>query len=289
MYRFFLILWLENENRIRRNCHEKQNWICSTFETEYKDMEAPEKKEPICTVPKKSLVDVHFPQNSRTLTYFNDQFDLQIGDIVFVDGALEGISGQVKALQYNFKIKPDAYKKVISVADTDIHGELYLAGSHLVTFDPQVLPYEKAATWFMPPQEEYLISTDDQTFYMDDFESMPFTGKIMDRGHAYYMENKVVYLSVAEHMGKAIVVGSHPYEVEFEYEEGTIQKLTCTCPYCCNCKHQFAAVLQLRETMDLILKNYEKLYESTNCFAAVARDALNAFVLCHRETGKITI
>lgn len=38
----------------------------------------------------KSLVQVHFPSRNMTLSYYNDMFDLHRGDIVYVDGKLEG-------------------------------------------------------------------------------------------------------------------------------------------------------------------------------------------------------
>ena len=41
------------------------------------------------TIPKKSLVKVRFPEKGMALTYYNDQFDLKIGDRVYVDGKLE--------------------------------------------------------------------------------------------------------------------------------------------------------------------------------------------------------
>ena len=36
------------------------------------------------TTPCKCLVQVYFPHSNQTLTYFNDQFNLKDGDIVFV-------------------------------------------------------------------------------------------------------------------------------------------------------------------------------------------------------------
>ena len=41
--------------------------------------------------PRKSVVKVHFAKRNMTLAYYNDKFDLHFGDIVFVDGKLEGI------------------------------------------------------------------------------------------------------------------------------------------------------------------------------------------------------
>ena len=76
-----------------------------------------------------------------TLSYYNDLFDLKVGDIVFVEGKLEGLCGRVVDVTYNFKIKLSDYKRVISVADTEVRGEFFFAGSHFITFDPTVLPY----------------------------------------------------------------------------------------------------------------------------------------------------
>ena len=91
--------------------------------------------------PTRSLVQVRFPARGMTLSYYNDQFDLHCGDLVFVDGKLEGFRGHVVDVCYTFKIKLSDYKRVISVADTKVHGEFHFAGSHFVTFDRSALPY----------------------------------------------------------------------------------------------------------------------------------------------------
>ena len=122
------------------------------------------------TVPVKSLVQVYFPERNQTLTYFNDRFDLKKDDLVFVEGKLEGLRGIVKSISKSFKIKVSDYKKVISVADTDVSGQLHMAGSHFVTFEPSVLPYEKVRAWYLPPvneEEEYETGNDDQAFSLD--------------------------------------------------------------------------------------------------------------------------
>ena len=75
--------------------------------------------------PKPSLVDIRFPDIYKSYTYYNDRFDLHEGDTVFVDGKLEGVAGRVVAVSYNFKIKLSDYKRVITVADTDVKGQLY--------------------------------------------------------------------------------------------------------------------------------------------------------------------
>ena len=82
-------------------------------------------------LPRRSVVRVHFPQRNMTLAYYNDRFDLHRGDLVYVDGKLEGMRGRVVDVNYNFRIDLADYKRVIAVADTSVSGRFVLAGSHL--------------------------------------------------------------------------------------------------------------------------------------------------------------
>ena len=43
---------------------------------------------PETVTPVRSLVRIYFPDRNQTLTYYNDQFDLHKGDLVYVDGKL---------------------------------------------------------------------------------------------------------------------------------------------------------------------------------------------------------
>lgn len=109
------------------------------------------------------------------LSYYNDAFDLKCGDIVFVEGKLEGLRGRVVDVAYNFKIKLSDYKRVISVADTNVQGEFFFAGSHFVTFDRSTLPYEKVITWFKSPATEdeiFVSGNDDCGFLLHDLSAM---------------------------------------------------------------------------------------------------------------------
>ena len=54
--------------------------------------------------PKKSVVQVYFPHRGMGWAYYNDQFDLKVGDYVYVEGKLEGYRGQVTEVKYSFKI-----------------------------------------------------------------------------------------------------------------------------------------------------------------------------------------
>lgn len=242
--------------------------------------------------PRKSVVLVYFSDDSRELSYYNDQFDLHKGDLVFVDGALAGVQGRVVEVTYNFKIKLSQYKRVIAVADTDVHGELFMAGSYYITFDPAVLPAEKITSWYFPPVKEedtYASGNDDTFFYLEDLKGMHVSEAIMERGVQYYSSRKVKYLSLNGTRGYAVVEGTQPYEVEFEYENGEIRNLTCTCFCSYPCKHQVAVMLQLKEMLETIHKRYEVPFEKTSYFAAVTPSELMYYVLAGRETGSITI
>lgn len=242
--------------------------------------------------PCKSLVEVYFSDRDMTLTYYNDRFDLKRGDIVYVDGKLEGMRGRVTQVNYNFKIKLSDYKRVIAVADTTVSGQFFMAGSHFITFDREGLPGGKVVTWFKAPvkeDEEFVSGSDDTSFILHDFKGMNISAAIMERGREYYIENRVKYLSVDGTRGYAIVEGRETYEVEFEYCKGEISHLTCSCFCSYHCKHEFSTMLQLKETLELIEKHYGDEYKRTGYFAAVSKGTLLDFAVCGKETGSLTI
>lgn len=244
------------------------------------------------SIPRKSLVQVRFPGKGMALHYFNDLFDLKIGDRVYVDGKLEGQMGRIVGVSYNFKIKLSDYQKVIAVADTDVHGQFHMAGSHFVTFDAATLPAAQVSTWFKPPAKEegeIVSGTDNTSFCLDDLKGMNVPLAIAERGHDYYAENRVRYLCLDDGKGFAIVEGSEGYIVEFDYEDGEIRHLFCDCPCGCACKHEFAAMLQLRETLELIEKHYPGEYQRKGYFAAIAKSTLFNFAVDGKETGSFEL
>ncbi len=241
-------------------------------------------------VPVKSLVQVYFPEQNQTLTYFNDQFDLKRGDFVFVDGKLEGIRGIVREVNKNFKIKVADYKKVVSVADTKVSGQMHMAGSHFVSFNAAVLPYEKIRTWYLPPvkeEDEYETGNDETVIVLDKLGDMKVSQAVWERGREYYMDNHVCYIYVDAGRGKAIVEGEHAYEVEFDFADGEIRNLICNCPCGYTCKHEVAAIMQLRETLELIDKHYVDLHNGY--FAAAVKSDLFRFAIDSQETGSFVI
>ena len=243
------------------------------------------------SVPRKCLAEIRFPGVYKPYTYYNELFDLKIGDRVFVDGKLEGTMGVVVNITYNFKIKLSDYKRVIGKADTNVQGEFYFAGSHFVTFDSDALSFKKALTWFKAHEEneEYVSGTDGSSFMLETLEGLKFDEYDLENGKEIYMENGVEYLELTGTKGRAIVVTSKPYIVEFTYKNGEISDLYCECYHVTPCKHCFAVLLQLREALKCIDKNYSAEFEKTNYFATILKGKFFTFAVDSKTTGSISI
>lgn len=240
------------------------------------------------SVPKRSVVQVYFAERNMKLAYYNDRFDLKCGDLVYVDGKLEGILGRVTEVSYNFKIKVSDYKRVIALVDTNVKGQFFMAGSHFVSFDRNALPAGKVINWFKAPsdeEEEFVSGNDGTAFSLENLNEMNVSSAAAERGHKYYMENRVRYICIDGTHGYAIVEGSKAYEVEFQYNNSEISGLTCSCFCSGNCKHQFAAMLQLRETLEIIENQYAEGYSRTGYFAAVHKGTLFAFAVDGKDSG----
>ena len=265
-----------------------------TAETEKKEQYIPDNTQ--CNKKKtstarKSVVGVFFPARHLTCSYYNDLFDLKRGDIVYVDGKLEGLRGRVVDINYTFKIKLSDYKRVIGVANTNVVGEFRLAGSHFITTDENALNYQQIITWFKAPtpeDEEFVSSSGDESFNLNDLSGIKIDKVVADKGHEYYIENQVQYIELNNGKGRAIVTGSKPYEIEFNYDNGQISGLVCNC-YCTGtCKHEFATMLQLKEILDLIEKEYSDINHNTY-LAAVSKTTFFEFAIDNKQNGTFNL
>lgn len=242
--------------------------------------------------PRKSLVQVYFPKRNMTLSYYNDRFDLHVGDLVYVDGKLEGMLGRISDVNYNFKIKLSDYKRVIALVDTTVRGRFFTAGSHFLTFDRQALPIGKVSNWFIVPaseDDEFVSGSDDSSFSLEDLGGMNVSTAVGERGQDYYSKNAVKYVCLDGVKGYAIVEGSINYEVEFEYRNGDISGLVCSCFCSDNCKHEVAVMLQLRETLNFIEKHYTDEYKDSGYFAAIDSNVLFNFAFGGGKIGSFTL
>lgn len=242
--------------------------------------------------PVRSVAEVYFPVRNMTLSYYNDAFDLQPGDIVFVEGKLEGWPGRVLSVAYNFKIKLTDYKRVIGRADTEVRGQFHLAGSHLLTFDAEALPFEQAITWFKAPDaedDEYAWGSDNSSFPLDGLAEMKVSAPVFSSGQDYYRNNKVSYICLDGSRGRAIVEGRRPYELEFTYRDGAVSDLVCNCFCSGGCKHQVAAMLQLSETLELIENSYAPFFAASGYFAAISKSVFFSLVIDGKKQGTLTL
>lgn len=246
----------------------------------------PQKK----TVPKKSVVMVHFAAEQQTLAYYNDMFDLQCGDMVYVDGKMAGKLGRVVEISYNFKISLRDYKRVIDLVDTQVHGQFFMARSYFITFDPCGLPANRAQSWFMPswPDQEFCTGQDGSSFYLNNLNSLKIGRKIGNAAFDYYMENRVKYLCIDGDRGIALVIGSSPYKVEFTYKNGQISNLVCSC-YCVGyCKHQVAAMMLLNHILAYVQDNLDNRFEKTGYMAVVDKALLFERAIAKKKGGSIS-
>lgn len=236
---------------------------------------------------KPSLVQVFFEEKGMTLTYYNDRFDLRRGDPVFVSGKLEGHRGRVTTVCYGFKIRPSDYERVISVADTEVHGDFFAAGSMFAVMDEAALPPTQAKSWFLPigtEGDEYITASDGSSFPLENLKEMGVSDAVAERGHGYYMENRVRYLHLGNGKGYAIVEGKKPYEVEFRYADGRISDLVCSC-YCSGCcKHTFAAMLQLKELLGNLESEREQAVHNGAPISAMHKGTFLTFALLGYDT-----
>ena len=242
------------------------------------------------STPRRSVVQVYFPQRELTLAYYNDRFDLHCGDKAYVEGKLEGKIGCVAEVSYSFRIHPGEYKKVIAVADTTVNGCFYMASSRCLTFDRNALPRKKVTAWLhAPAKEECLCGTDGATFRLEDFSGMSTDTGTMERGREYYEEDRVRYLCLDGQKGFALVEGSRVYEVEFEIADGNVRNLTCSC-YCTgNCKHTVAAMLELRAALKKAKTQYPSQFARTGYVASVTKWLLYLYAISDKESGCMTL
>lgn len=242
------------------------------------------------TKPKKSVVQVYFPHRGTGWAYYNDSFDLKVGDFVYVEGKLEGYRGQVTEVNYSFKIKLSDYKKVIAVIDTDVKGDFFLAGPRIVSFDRNAIPFSKVINWFKAPEkdEEYASGNDyENRFSLDNLNEMNVSSDVAGQGYNYFAENRVLFLEIDGTSGRAIVEGSKNYEIEFNYKDGEISNLKCSCFCSGACKHGFAVMLQLKETLELITLDYKSEYNGY--FATISKGVFMNTVMGNKLTGKISL
>lgn len=204
------------------------------------------------TAKVRSLVSISFESCSRALTYYNDQYDLKEGDRVFVSGEKEGEVGVVKSVTTKFRIRASEYQKVVSIAQTPIHGSYHPFADKMLSYDSNALAPDEFRKWILPPEDVCEMNDDiivgdgyviplDEPGAAEDLDNP----KVLDRAIEYCKEGAIGYVTIRDGIGKAFVEGTKWYEVDFELRNGYITEAYCGCPYPGLCKHLLAVAITL--------------------------------------------
>ena len=208
--------------------------------------------------PVKSLVKVRFECHSMPLAYYNDRFDLQEGDVVYVSGKLAGEPGVVVSVTTKFRIHTSDYERVLSLLDLRIHGFFTGVRDKMVSFGQIAITPEQFGGWVTPPEdpqkkkdededEDEVVSGEGYTIDINIIETCEdITSVIAERAVGYCTEGRVRYLCVQNGVGCAYVEGTKWYRVDFHYCDGMMTDIYCDCPYSALCKHEVAVAITLR-------------------------------------------
>lgn len=210
------------------------------------------------TTPVKSLASVRFDGHPTPLAYYNDRFDLQAGDVVYVSGKLAGNPGVVVSVTTKFRIHTSDYERVLSLLDLTIHGSFIRVQDKMVSFDLLAITPDQFGSWVTPPEDpkkkraegeeaDEVISGEGYTIDIKNIEDCDdIAPSIAERAVHSCMEGRVRYLCVQDGVGRAYVEGTKWYRVDFRLRSGMMTDIYCDCPYPELCKHEVAAALTLR-------------------------------------------
>lgn len=236
-----------------------------------------------------TLVQVYFVAKDDAFLYLCEDIILHEGDHVYVSGKMKDTLGIVVDVRHQFKVRPSKYERVIAKIDTQLQGEFKIFNRLLLSFDRKSLGKEKISQWFFSPQgeEPYISTYRPAPFPLDDLTQFPIEHARLERGLQYYKEQRVVYMCIDDRYGYAIVRGSEHYEVEFEYNNGIIEDISCNC-YCDgHCKHEFAVLLELQYMLQIVESEFKSEYSKNRYVATIDKDMV--WQMSIRWTNKGTI
>jgi hypothetical protein len=143
---------------------------------------------------------------------------------------------------------------------------------------------------FLTDEKEIIISTEEygENFTLDELNKMKIDPLKAERGHDYYMDNRVVFIEVKDCVGRAIVLGSKPYEVSFKIVGREVSDVMCDCFCAGNCKHVYAVMLQLKETLKVSAENYEDEWDF-DYLSIMSKSVFFDHVFSNKTFGRIEI
>lgn len=218
-----------------------------------------------------SLVKVKFEDSHKVLDYYNDKFDLQEGDRVFVEGSMAGKIGEVISVSTHFKIKLKDYRKVIAHPTISFDGRFRRINDKMVATG-NCCPYpEMFRSWVSCTAEDdedvEIVTGEPFRVSLDGFgEADGISEQVFTKALEYCQQGRVAYLRLSGGKGTAFVRGTKWYELHFTVEGGEVDNIVCDCPYPYFCKHAVAVLI----TLKLLLSNDE--LDAADTFTAIDRD-----------------
>ena len=102
---------------------------------------------------------------------------------------------------------------------------------------------------------------DEEGFLLEkDISELKVPYNVKEKGIDYFLDGRVIYLSVDGDTGKAIVDGTNIYEIEFTYKNGEVSNFICDCYRNYARKHTVAVIMQLKNILKNIEENYKEEY-----------------------------
>ena len=232
----------------------------------------------------KRLVEVRF-NSGMTLSYLCEIEEIEVGDLVTVEGKLEDEIGVVKTVKKSFKAPKFEMKWIESVLDRDVTGDYFKLGEDMVSTNCS-LTAEKFITMFagLKYKDNQAVGEDEVELDLANFEEDEmFDNELVKiRGKEIFKANGVMFISLQDGIGKAIVRGSEWYELDFRCKGGHITYIACDCPYFGDCKHEVAFLYKLRD----FWKKFTKKSNSDN-FVMCRKECFNAIL--SNGKGKVSM
>ena len=245
-----------------------------------------EKKENEGRVPK-ALVQVSFC-DGFTLLYFSDLPEIEVGDVVTVEGKMENQLALVTDVLHAFKKPKFEMQWIASRLDRDLSGT-YVSLEKNVMSKQLTFTIDKFLGLYagVKPQENTPYGEDFLSLDLNEIENSNFFSDelVKIRGQALYNDGSVQYVYLKNVEGKAAVRSADKdawYEIDFRYKNGKITYLACDCPYFGGCKHLYAFLLKFRN-----LQKWFSQREMTGDFVTCTKECFH-YVLSHAK-GKITM
>lgn len=251
----------------------------------------PETAAPIVTEPRKSVVRVFFEARGFACSYYNDRFDLHEGDIVFVEGKLEGLRGRVTEVSYNFKIRLSDYKRVTAKADAEVHGKFYPLADGFVSFDKSAIDGNKMKSRYIAPSDGEYVTGDGETktLSLGELEQEMSYG-ILSQGAEICENSDIAYITLENGTVSAAVADGKRYrEIEFLFENDRVGGFNCDCYSTGICAHCAAVALKLRKLLKELEKNFGDEYKYGGDLIYIGSDGFFELIFSDGKKRGITV